>query len=238
MWDLATGTPIGSPLTGHSGAVNAVAAAELDGRPVVISGSSDGTVRVWDLATGTPIGSPLTGHTGSVYAVAAAELDGRPVVISGSSDRTVRVVGPGHRHPHRQPAHRPWRSGTVGRGSRAGRPPGGDLRRSTTGRCGSWDLATGTPIGSPLTGHGDWVRSVAARAADSAERRGTAFQFAAAIGNVTVACLAPTLDDDAWWFEDVVALETSSNILALAWSDQRALAAATELGIVVVDLRR
>jgi WD40 repeat protein len=71
--------------------VAAVAVVELDGRPVVISGSRDRTVRVWDLATGTPVGDPFTGHTGSVAAVAAAELDGRPVVISGSGDRTVRV---------------------------------------------------------------------------------------------------------------------------------------------------
>ena len=40
--------------------------AELDGRPVVISGSGDGTVRVWDLATGTPVGDPFTGHGGAV----------------------------------------------------------------------------------------------------------------------------------------------------------------------------
>jgi len=48
LWDPVTGTPLGEPLTGHTGAVNAVAAAELDGRPVVISGSNDATVRVWD----------------------------------------------------------------------------------------------------------------------------------------------------------------------------------------------
>ena len=62
-----------------------MAAAELDGRPVAVSGSDDGTVRVWDLATGTPVGDPFTGHTGGVTAVAVAELDGRPVAISGSA---------------------------------------------------------------------------------------------------------------------------------------------------------
>ena len=36
---LATGKPIGSPLTGHTDAVGAVATAQLDGRIVVISGS-------------------------------------------------------------------------------------------------------------------------------------------------------------------------------------------------------
>jgi len=78
-------------LTGHTGEVSAVVAAELDGRPMAISGGRDGTVRVWDLATGTPVGDPLTGHTDWVTAVAAAELDGRPVAISGSGDQTVRL---------------------------------------------------------------------------------------------------------------------------------------------------
>ena len=34
VWDLATGTPIGA-LTGHTGPVDAVATAQLDGRPFV-----------------------------------------------------------------------------------------------------------------------------------------------------------------------------------------------------------
>ena len=89
--DLATGKPIGAPFTGHTGPVYAVTATQLDGRPMAVSGSGDGTVRVSDLATGQPIGTPFTGHTGPVHAVATAQLDGRPVVISGSSDKTVRV---------------------------------------------------------------------------------------------------------------------------------------------------
>ena len=71
--------------------MRSVAAAELDGRPVVISGGDDQTVRVWDLATGTPVGDPFTGHDGPVTAVAVAEVEGRPVVISGGDDQTVRV---------------------------------------------------------------------------------------------------------------------------------------------------
>ena len=55
VWDAATGTPVGDPLTGHTGPVNAVAVGELDGRTIVVSGSDDGTVRVWDAATGTAI---------------------------------------------------------------------------------------------------------------------------------------------------------------------------------------
>lgn len=69
----------------------AVAVGELDGRPVVVSGSEDRTVRVWDLASGAPVGRPFTGHTGPVYAVAVGQLDRRPVVVSGSGDQRVRV---------------------------------------------------------------------------------------------------------------------------------------------------
>ena len=77
-------------LTGHTADVRAVAAAQVDGRPVVVSGSHDGTVRVWDLATGRPIGSLLTGHRRGVRGGDRAA--GRaPVVISGSDDKTVRV---------------------------------------------------------------------------------------------------------------------------------------------------
>ena len=40
-------------------------------RPVIVTGSGDGTVEVLDLATGDPVGDPLTGHTGAVSAVAS-----------------------------------------------------------------------------------------------------------------------------------------------------------------------
>ena len=79
-------------ITGHTGAVVAVAVAALpDGTPVIISGGG-GTVRVWRLADGTPAGEPLRGYKGRVWAVAAGTLpDGTPVIISGAGDRTVRV---------------------------------------------------------------------------------------------------------------------------------------------------
>jgi hypothetical protein len=43
VWDLATGTPIGDPFTGHNDTVRAVAAGQLDRRPVAISGSDEAT---------------------------------------------------------------------------------------------------------------------------------------------------------------------------------------------------
>ena len=118
VWDLASGTPLGDPFTGHTGWVNAVAVGELDGRPVVVSGGADRTVRVWDLASGTPLGDPFTGHTGPVNAVAVGELDGRPVVVSGGADRMVRVwdLASGRRSVTRSEAtptgFMRWRSGS------------------------------------------------------------------------------------------------------------------------------
>ena len=129
VWDLATGSPVGEPLTGHTGWVGAVAVGELDGRPVVVTGGGDQTVRVWDLATGTPVGEPLTGHTGRVDAVAVAELDGRPVVVTGSGDQTVRVWDLATGTPVGEPLT--GHTGPVrrGGGGAAGRPPGGGHRR-------------------------------------------------------------------------------------------------------------
>jgi len=73
-------------LTGHDGAVNAVAPTP-DGRRAV-SASDDRTLRVWDLATGAEL-ARLTGHEASVLAVALTP-DGRRAV-SASDDRTLRV---------------------------------------------------------------------------------------------------------------------------------------------------
>ncbi len=61
-------------------------------RPIAVTGSYDGTVRIWDLTAGAPIGDPLTGHTNRVTAVACSQLpDGRPIAVTGSWDDTVRV---------------------------------------------------------------------------------------------------------------------------------------------------
>ncbi|WP_244257310.1 WD40 repeat domain-containing protein [Kitasatospora cineracea] len=91
VWDLATGRPIGEPLTGHTNLVTAVACTVFDGRTLAVTGSRDQTVRVWDLATGRPVGQPLTGHTKSVTAVTCTELDGHTLAVTTSHDNTVRV---------------------------------------------------------------------------------------------------------------------------------------------------
>ena len=147
-------------LTGHTGGVMAVAVAVLEGRPVVVSGSDDHTVRVWDLATGTPVGAPFTGHTDGVMAVAVAVLEGRPVVVSGSWDDTVRVWDLATGTPVGDPFTGHTSSvSAVAVAELEGRPVVVSGSIDDTVRV--WDLATGTPVGDPFTGHTAGVRAVA-----------------------------------------------------------------------------
>lgn len=58
----------------------------LDGRPIMVSGSRDATLRVWDIEQGTML-RVLAGHQHSVRCI---EISGNKVV-SGSYDTTCRV---------------------------------------------------------------------------------------------------------------------------------------------------
>ncbi|HZS20312.1 MAG TPA: hypothetical protein VFA63_04900, partial [Pseudonocardiaceae bacterium] len=44
VWDLATSTSIGEPITAHTGAVTAVACTRIDGRPIAVTSGVDSTV--------------------------------------------------------------------------------------------------------------------------------------------------------------------------------------------------
>lgn len=92
---MVSNSQVGDPLIGHRYGVNAVAAMEVDGRPLALTGGGDdmvrGMVRVWDLLSQREVGDPLIGHTLSVNAVATSEVDGNPLAVTGSLDGTVRV---------------------------------------------------------------------------------------------------------------------------------------------------
>ena len=153
-------------LTGHDGAVYAVAAGALpDGTPVIISGAANGTVRVWRLADGTPAGEPLTGHRGAVYAVAAGTLpDGTPVIISGGNDGTVRVWLTADGTPVGEPLT--GHDGIVVAVAAGTLPDGTPVIISgggyDDGTVRVWRTADGIPVGEPLTGHDGTVGAVAA----------------------------------------------------------------------------
>ena len=237
VWDLAAGTPVGVPFTGHGGPVTAVAATELDGRPVVISGSDDQTVRVWDLTAGTPVGVPFTGHGGPVTAVAAAELDGRPVVISGSRDQTVRVWDLTAGTPVGDPFT--GHSGPVTAVAAAeldGRPVVISGSDDQTVRV--WDLATGTPVGDLYTGHSGPVYAMVSQARQGQTADICPVYLGIGVGKlVTVSAVCIEADGNLRW-EKIVTIEVKGDILAQKFMSGRAIAVATELGIVVLDLPR
>ncbi|RKS09187.1 WD40 repeat protein [Nocardiopsis sp. Huas11] len=90
LWDLATGDLIGGPLATDE--TKAATVAELDGRPVAITGGK-GSVCLWDLSASPPAAaSPRPGHVGGLVAAAITELDGRPVAVTAAQDGgTVRT---------------------------------------------------------------------------------------------------------------------------------------------------
>lgn len=71
-------------LRGHLSTVRCLKV--LDGRPIVISGSRDATLRVWDIENGVQL-RVLAGHQHSVRCI---EIVGN-IVVSGSYDTTCRV---------------------------------------------------------------------------------------------------------------------------------------------------
>ena len=85
IWNLRNRT-IEATLTGHTGAIRAVAA--IPATEVAISASDDGTLRLWDLRQGQAR-AVLEGHEAAVRTVAVSPSGGE--ATSGSDDGTLRI---------------------------------------------------------------------------------------------------------------------------------------------------
>ncbi|NLU81006.1 AAA family ATPase [Micromonospora sp. HNM0581] len=75
---------------GHQDSVNALCGVTVAGRPALLSGSADSSIRMWDAERGQPL-RWLTGHRGPVTGLSVVEIDGRTALASTSRDRTVRI---------------------------------------------------------------------------------------------------------------------------------------------------
>ena len=91
----ATGGQLYAPylaiMTGHTDALSAVACTTIEGRPVVVTGGKDGTVRVWDLIHGRLRDGHQPAQTGPVNAIACTTLHDGPVAVTGGENGMVQV---------------------------------------------------------------------------------------------------------------------------------------------------
>lgn len=158
-WAWWSSTGAHRQLSGHTNAVDCVAAARLDGQPIAVTGSWDETARVWDLITQRQIGRALPAGV-AVSAVAIGDLGDYTIALTGGVNGEVRV----------------W---DLSAGQELGAPLIGHTNRieaidirtiggrsivvtaSSDGTARLWDLAARAPIGKPLSAHRRTVRAAA-----------------------------------------------------------------------------
>jgi hypothetical protein len=88
-------------LTGHAGGgergggVSAVAVGQLDGRPIIVSGSIDATVRIWDPTirrTDESRPAPVVNLSGAIYGTALCPPDVLTIATElGATSRRLRT---------------------------------------------------------------------------------------------------------------------------------------------------
>ncbi|SFY49493.1 P-loop NTPase fold protein [Streptomyces sp. F-1] len=149
VWDLRSGTPLGSPLIGHTACVGALTHWTEDvGEQRLASSGEDHTVWIWDPARGTAVVGPLTGHTEWVMGLTNwTEPDGSVRIASASADHTVRLWDARTGDPLGEPLF----ASSGGLWAVAALVlPDGSVRLAAGGDGGDvhfWDALTGDPTG-------------------------------------------------------------------------------------------
>jgi WD40 repeat protein len=154
LWNIAS-EPLGPPLEGHLGKVDAVAFSR-DGTRLA-SADAAGAVRLWeDLAERRPLGEPLDGHSGGVNGI-AFNPEGTELASAGA-DGTVRLWDVARRRLIGEPldGHSSPVNGVTF-------SPDGELLASA-GHDGAvilWDVAGRVALDPPLQADGHPVTSLA-----------------------------------------------------------------------------
>ena len=164
LWDVATQRPVGA-LSARTTRVRTIAFSP-DGKTLASAGD-DGTVLLWNVRARRLRGRPLEGHEGPVRSL-TFDADGA-TLASGGDDATLRLwsVADGRSLGALvSDTDLPADPAGIGRVaailSVAFSPQGGVL--ASAGEQGSvqlWDARSRPPLGRPLQGHRDWVRSIA-----------------------------------------------------------------------------
>ena len=87
-WDVATGRPLGRPLVGHTGRVLAVTAGEFRGRPYIVTGGEDATVRVWETSAAA---ADNAAENQGILAAAIGRRAGVAVVVTVDQTRVLQT---------------------------------------------------------------------------------------------------------------------------------------------------
>jgi WD40 repeat protein len=159
LWDFDSGERL-QAFTGHTGPIRGVAIGDRQGRPVIVSASTDSTIRIWDPTTAAQLGDALTtGYDKSVEAIAITRWNGRTLVVSGGGERNISTwdLECGRQIGEPLEGHDDYVR-ALAIGDIDGRHiivSGGDDRTVRM-----WDLDERTPIGEPFVQHEDWVRAV------------------------------------------------------------------------------
>jgi len=174
LWDVASGRPVGQPLTGHRDGVIALAFSP-DGK--LLASADKKEIILWDVAARKTIGQPLTGHSQDILSLAFSpdsrvmasgsfvEVDGQSFPSGGEIylwdvATHERIGSPlkGHDTPVYSLAFSPDGKTLASGGG------GNDYRNGASWNGYSivlWNVAKGQAIGSPLVGHKDEVLSLA-----------------------------------------------------------------------------
>lgn len=158
-WAWWSPTGVHRQLVGHQWSVNSLAAGDMDGRPVALTGSW-GTVRIWDLLTRRPLGEPLQHGNTWVSALVIGELSDYSIAVMGDDDGELRVWDLSTGRPLGNPLVGHTNAiNSIALIHRADRLVGVSASEDGTARV--WDLESGAPLGEPFIGHRNPVRAVA-----------------------------------------------------------------------------
>lgn len=151
-------TPAGPLLAEEGLSIGGFSITEIEGRPVVVSVVDGSAVHARDLATGARVGVPTPRQPAVFLAIATAVRDGLPVAVTGGNDNTVRIwdLRTGQQVGQPLVGHTAQVNGlaVVRKGDRTVVvSSSGGYSDAVRPEVRFWDLATGTPLGAPLTGH-------------------------------------------------------------------------------------